>query len=303
MDTVGMHFWELDGRRISRRQLLQGLAVAATAAAIPVQAEATAFKGTWINQYTYVAPDLNKTIDWYVEVFGMQKGYADAKQAHLWYGDAGGDTLMIVRQAESGEKTPRIEKLGFTIENWNRTMVEAELRRTGQQPRSETEKGFWFYDPSGNEIGLFAMDYIERPVSPSAEPMLWKAVNANHIVILTEDYEAMAAWYKDLLDLRQTRNSGRDTYLWLGDSVWIPTMVREDGMTSAALGTLDHVAYSIERFEKESVEAELQRRNLEPQLDTDYSFNCIDINGFKTQVCDKELVVFAEQRPPRGGDQ
>ena len=301
MDRVGKLFRELDGKRISRRQLLQGMAAAATAAALPVRSEAAAFKGTWVNQYTYVAPDLNKTVDWYVEVFGMQRGHTDAKQVHLWYGDTGGDTLMIVRQAEAGEIAPRIDKFGFTIADWDRTAVEAELRRLGRRPQSDTEKGFWFDDLDGNEIGLFAADYVERPSASSAAPMLWKAVSANHIVILTEDYEAMAVWYKDLLDLRQTRNSGRDTYLWLSDSVWIPTMVREDGMTSAALGTLDHVAYSIETFEKESVEAELQRRNLKPVLDAEYSFNCVDINGFKTQVCDKELVVFAEQRPPRGG--
>ena len=302
MNKVGKLFRGLDRGRISRRQLLQGMAAAATAAALPLASEAAAFKGAWVNQYTYVVPDLNKTADWYVEVFGMQKGHADAKQVHLWYGDTVGDTLMIVRQAEAGEKAPGIEKFGFTIDNWDRGAVEAELRRLGRRPRSDTDKGFWFDDPDGNEIGLFATDYVERPAASSAEPMLWKAVSANHIVILTEDYEAMAAWYKDLLDLRQTRDSGRDTYLWLSDSVWIPTMVREDGMTSAALGTLDHVAYSIETFEKESVEAELQRRNLQPQLDAEYSFNCVDINGFKTQVCDKKLVVFAEQRPPRGGD-
>ena len=300
MGHVGKLSFEPDAGRISRRQLLQGIAVAATAAALPLPLEAAGFKGTWVNQYTYVAPDLSKTVEWYIEVFGMQKGHADAKQVHLWYGDTGGDTLMVVRQAEAGEKAPRIEKFGFTIGDWNRGAVEAELRRLGRRPRADTDNGFWFDDPDGNEIGVFATDYVTRPAASSAEPTLWKAVNANHIVILTEDYDAMANWYKDLFTLRQTRNSGRDTYLWLGDSVWIPTVVREDGMTSAALGTLDHVAYSIETFDRESVEAELQRRNLDPRLDAEYSFNCVDVNGFKTQVCDKELVVFAEQRPPGG---
>ena len=301
MDRVEKLSWEPERGSISRRQLLRGMAVAATAAVLPMPLEAAGFKGSWVNQYTYVAPDLSKTVDWYIEVFGMQKGHADTKQVHLWYGDAGGDTLMVVRQAEAGETAPRIQKFGFTIADWNRRAVETELKRLGRQPRSDTDKGFWFDDPDGNEIGLFATDYVERPTASPGEPTLWKAVNANHIVVLTEDYEAMAAWYKDLLDLRQTRNSGRDTYLWLGDSVWIPTLVREDGVSSATLGTLDHVAYSIESFDKESVEAELKRRNLDPRLDAEYSFNCVDINGFKTQVCDKELVTFAEQRPPRGG--
>jgi len=50
------------------------------------------------------------------------------------------------------------------------------------------------------------------------------------------------------------------------------------------------------------VEAELKRRNLNPRLDTELSFNCVDINGFKTQVCDRQLVVLAEKRPPSGGE-
>jgi hypothetical protein len=78
--------------------------------------------------------------------------------------------------------------------------------------------------------------------------------------------------------------------------------LRGGGKTSAALKSLDHVAYSIDKFEKDAVEAELKRRNLNPRLDTDLSFNCVDINGFKTQVCDRQLVVLAEKRPPRGGE-
>jgi hypothetical protein len=85
----------------------------------------------------------------------------------------------------------------------------------------------------------------------------------------------------------------------VGDTVWIPTQTRNGGANSATLGTLDHVAYTIADFKKDEVEAELKKRNLNPRLDTDLSFNCVDINGFKTQVCDKQLVPVAEKRPPR----
>lgn len=115
--------------------------------------------------------------------------------------------------------------------------------------------------------------------------------------MLSKDYRKLADWYKDLLTLRDTRDSGRDVYQWFADSVWIPTAVREDGKTSAELKTVDHVAYTIENYRKDPVEAELKRRNLNPRVDTDLSYNCVDINGFKTQVCDKGLVPLAEKRP------
>jgi hypothetical protein len=142
---------------------------------------------------------------------------------------------------------------------------------------------------------------LKRPAAPAAKPALWKAISANHIVLLSKDYRKLGDWYKDLLTLRQTKDGGRDTYQWFGDSVWIPTAVREGAKTSPELKSLDHVAYTIETYKKEDVLAELTKRNLNPREDTPLSYNCVDINGFKTQVCDKELVPVAEKRPPRGG--
>jgi len=253
-------------------------------------------KASWVNHYTYVAPDLKKTRDWYHEVFGMQIGHEEAGLSHMWFGDTGGDTLMIIRQAKAGEEAPRIEKFAFTIENFDSKTVEAELKKHGVQPKPEGKKGFWFNDPEGNEIGVFAKDYMKRPAAPAAKPTLWKALSANHIVVLAPDYRKLGDWYKDLLTLRQSYDSKRDTYQWFGDTVWIPTNVREGAKTSAQLKSLDHVAYTIENFKKDEVEAELKKRNLNPRLDTDLSFNCVDINGFKTQVCDKQLVPVAEKR-------
>lgn len=287
-----------------RTFLLQSMTLAAVAAAAPKGvAAAGQTNAAWVNHYTYVAPDLKKTRDWYQEVFGMQIGHQDAKQAHMWYGDKGGDTLMIIRQANAGEEAPRIEKFAFTVETWDKKAVEGDLKKLGLQPKADTDKGFWFNDPDGNEIGVFSKDYMKRPSAPATKAGLWKAVSANHIVVLSPDYRKLGDWYKDLFAFRQTIDSGRDTYQWFGDSVWIPTAVRADGKSSAALKTLDHVAYSIETYKNADVEAELKRRNLNPRQDTDLSFNCVDINNFKTQVCDKQLVPVAEKRPPRrGGD-
>jgi hypothetical protein len=207
---------------------------------------------------------------------------------------------MIIRQANPGEDAPRVERFAFTIDNWDKKSIEAELARRGLQPKSDGDKGFWIKDPDGLEFGVFAKDYMKRPAPKAEKPALWKALSVNHSVNYSPNYRKVADWYKDLLGLRETHDSGRDTYQWYGDSVWIPTSLREGGKTSAALNSLDHVAYTIENFKKDEVEAELKRRNLNPRLDTDLSFNCVDINGFKMQVCDKELVPVAEKRPPRG---
>src|SRR5262245_8962062 len=100
---------------MNRRDAMQTIAIAAAAAIVPRTLAANGLKAVWLNHYTYVAPDLKKTRDWYHEVFGMQIGHEEAKLSHMWYGDKG-DTLMIIRQAESGEAVPRIERFGFTID-------------------------------------------------------------------------------------------------------------------------------------------------------------------------------------------
>ena len=155
---------------MDRRQLVVGLGTVAAAAALPSRATAAVseamsenthadgFKATWINQYTYVAPDVERTADWYAEVFGMQRGDATRREIHLWYGDTGGDTLMIVRQANPGERAPGLEKLALIIEDWDQRAVEAELERRGLHPISDTDRGFWFTDLEGNEIGVSAED-------------------------------------------------------------------------------------------------------------------------------------------------
>lgn len=289
---------------LNRRQLLQGAAGAAAAMALPRTAQAApAFKPVWLSHYTYVAPDMKKTADWYHEVFAMQIGQTSAKQTDLWYGDKGGDTRMIVRQANAGEAAPRIERFAFALESWNRGAVEAELKRRGLQFQADGDKGFWFKDPEGNDIGVFAKDSVKRPAARAEKPFLWKAVSANHVVVLSPDYKKLGAWYQDLLALRVTSDAGRDVYQWFGDTVWIPTATRQGEKSSGELRTLDHVAYTIDPFDSDPVVAELKRRKMIPEdanVKGSLGPNCVDINGFKTQICARQLVPDAEKNRAKG---
>ena len=299
---------------ISRRQLLQGLAATAVTVAWPFAAEAKPnLKPIWLNQYTYFAPDMKKTVDWYIEVFGMQKGLSTAKETHLWIGDTQGDTLMIVKQAQAGDVAPGISRFGFTINYWDTNFVEAELKRRNLNPQSDTTKGFWFKDPEGNEVGVFAHDWMKRPVARPVKPALWKAVSANHIVVTSPEYRKLADWYQDLLAFNETTDSGRDVCQWFGDTVWLPTQVSQGKQSSGALKTLDHCALTIEHYETRPVALELKRRKMIPETSTaetgnSLGINCVDVNNFKTQVCawdeaptqDRTRAQRGRQPAPRG---
>ena len=213
---------------------------------------------------------------------------------------------MIVKQAQAGDVAPGITRFGFTIDHWDRAVVQEALMMRNLSPQSDTDKGFWFADPEGNEIGVFSSDWMPRPSGGGPTTTTWKALSANHIVFNSPDYKTMANWYLDLFGFYQTTDAGRDVYQWFGDSVWIPTATGEGEESSAAMGTLDHVAYTIADYETRPVGLELKRRGMiaadsNAENGTSLGINCVDVNDFKTQICAWNLVVNADRgnRPDR----
>ena len=85
MEPIEKAFRNIQPGRMTRRQLLGGLAVAAASATLPLDAFALpSFKPAWLNHYTYTAPDMQQTVDWYMDVFAMQKGESnDAEDSPL----------------------------------------------------------------------------------------------------------------------------------------------------------------------------------------------------------------------------
>jgi hypothetical protein len=52
---------------------------------------------------------------------------------------------------------------------------------------------------------------------------------------------------------------------------------------------IDHIAYTIEAWDKDAVEAELERRGLSPRPDTENSFHVKDPDGYDLQISGKEM--------------
>jgi hypothetical protein len=198
---------------------------------------------------------------------------------------------MIVKQAQAGDVAPGLTKFGFTINYWDKNYVESELKKRSISAQSDTDKGFWFKDLEGNEIGVFARDYMRRPAASSAPKSVWRALSGNHIVIHTPDYKKMTAWYNDLMAFNQTTDSGRDVCLWFGDTVWLPTQMREGGRSSAQIGSLDHCALTVADYDTPKVVTELKRLKIIPADSNvgangpDYGIYGVDLNKFRIQVC------------------
>ena len=147
--------------KMTRRQLIQSLALAATAAsaasAVPAAAAPAAatgsaiLKATYLNHVGYQVKDYAKSRDWYGELFGMKVALDDGKKANM----AVGESLLIFHTKQSAS-TPTVDHVCLTIADWDKDKsvkekVAAELKRRGLEVRT-TEGSFHFKDPDGFEL-------------------------------------------------------------------------------------------------------------------------------------------------------
>lgn len=164
---------DFDRGRMNRRQLIQSLAFAATAAAVPAVAQAaresqgaSGFKAVAVNHISYQVKDYARTRDFYADLLGMKVMGDNPKQHQCDL--AFGRSFIIPRNPfEAGTKTPLIDHVAITIAGWNKDQVEDELKRRGYkkaeghgfrlQPheyRPDTDNSFHILDPDGFDLQI-----------------------------------------------------------------------------------------------------------------------------------------------------
>jgi hypothetical protein len=91
---------EYERGKVTRRQLIQMLAVGTAAASSAATVEAAPANATYINHVSMQVADYRKTRDFYVGLFGMKVSNDDGKtQCRLTFGD----NIIIPRNAASRE--------------------------------------------------------------------------------------------------------------------------------------------------------------------------------------------------------
>lgn len=123
-----------------------------------------------------------------------------------------------------------------------------------------------------------------------AKAKSFRAINVNHISYASKDYGRTRDFYAELLGMKVSEDNGKQCYLTFGDTVLIPRQARPG--TSAPV--VDHVAYSIEGWDREQVKEELTRRGLDPKPDYQGSFIIKDPDGYALQIAAKEFMTMAE---------
>jgi catechol 2,3-dioxygenase-like lactoylglutathione lyase family enzyme len=143
--------------KMSRRQLIQSLALAATAvagvrsvgAATPAP-DAKGFKAVTVNHISYGVADYARTRDFYADLLGMTVSHDEGNQCYLSFGDS----FVIPRKTKQPDGKPFVDHIAYTIADWDKDRVEAELKRRGLEPRPDTENSFHVKDPDGFDLQI-----------------------------------------------------------------------------------------------------------------------------------------------------
>lgn len=140
--------------KLSRRHLIQSLAItaASVAAVTPARAAAPAkgFNTVAVNHISYGVKDYTKVRDFYADLLSMKVLNDDGKSCQLAFGDS----FMVLRNRAADDKRPPVDHIAFTIDTWDKNAVEAELKRRGYTPRPDTENSFHVPDPEGMGVQI-----------------------------------------------------------------------------------------------------------------------------------------------------
>jgi catechol 2,3-dioxygenase-like lactoylglutathione lyase family enzyme len=150
---------DFDHGRMTRRQLIKSLAVVAAASAnlTPASGEdSRGFKAVAVNHISYQVNDYAKTRDFYADLLRMKVVGDTGSQCYLIIGDT--NTFVIPRNAPQGTTPPRVDHIAYTIENWDKHAVKAELDRRGLNPQPDTENSFHIKDPNGFDLQISGKD-------------------------------------------------------------------------------------------------------------------------------------------------
>ena len=176
---------DFESGRITRRQLIQTLALCATAPAaaaaqMPAAGSAASgpapWKTVWLDHISYAVSDYKKSTEFYKNLMGWTVENDNGKnQATLKIGNFGGIIIRNSRRPDEGapaaaapaaqaSQPPRppltgvINHVSYGIEPWDTDKVKVELERRGLKPRpdmvGDNFKSFHVYDPDGWDLQI-----------------------------------------------------------------------------------------------------------------------------------------------------
>ena len=135
-----------EDRKLSRRELVEGLALLAAGAGT---AAAAGFQGNTINHVSLYVSDMQRSSDFYRRVLGCTVNQRDGSNQVVL-----GKDFLVLRP---GKPAGKVDHIAIGVDNFNKESVTADLTTRGATPRDDKGVfGFHVVDPDGLPLQLIS---------------------------------------------------------------------------------------------------------------------------------------------------
>src|SRR5262245_36874793 len=137
--------------RVSRRELVQSLAVLAAAGTSAASAapQETPFKPSRIDHISVQVKDLQKSIAFYRDIFGLSILGEDKTNEIVRLG-----TTRVIVSLHHKEPTGIVDHYAIAIDNFNQEAVTQSLKKKGLTAEQNLDYGFYVRDPEGIPVQI-----------------------------------------------------------------------------------------------------------------------------------------------------
>jgi catechol 2,3-dioxygenase-like lactoylglutathione lyase family enzyme len=135
-------------------------------------------------------------------------------------------------------------------------------------------------------VGIVAATAASPTLAVAAERSPFKAIAVNHISFGVADYARTRDFYAGLFGMEVSCDNGKQCNLGFNGNYIIARKSRQPDSKPL----VDHIAYTIDNWDKKHVEEVLRSRGMDPRPDTDDSFHVKDPDGYNLQIAGKNLM-------------
>ena len=136
---------------LTRRELIQGLTMllAARSGASAAPLQESAFKATKVDHISIQVTNLQKSIAFYRDIFGLSIVSEDKPNEIVRMG-----TTKTIVSLHHKNPTGLVDHFALGIEKFNKEAVTQELKRRGLTPEENIDAGFHIKDPEGMRVQI-----------------------------------------------------------------------------------------------------------------------------------------------------
>jgi catechol 2,3-dioxygenase-like lactoylglutathione lyase family enzyme len=135
--------------RLSRRELVQALAMLATGGEAELSAQEPALRSAKIDHVSIQVSDMPRALSFYQQIFGLKILSEDKPNEIVRLG-----TAKVLVSLHHKSPTGVVDHFAIGVENFNRDAVTKQLKARNLNPAENLDAGFHVKDPEGVSVQI-----------------------------------------------------------------------------------------------------------------------------------------------------